>query len=344
MDIYKIHQKVSEIVSPVYLVGGAVRDHLLNKQAKDYDFTTPLDPDEIEKQVRTAGRKPYLIGKKFGTIGFKVNVGDRKWQYVEVTTFRTEKYEKNSRKPKVTFITDIEEDLSRRDFTINALAYDGKNIIDPHGGRMDLLREKIICVGNATTRFKEDGLRMLRAARFSSQLGFDIDQYLEGRAEKLAYTILNISKERWVTELDKLLLGDNPSLGLDFLMKTHLMRYILPEVAIQNNYKQDSPYHDFDLWTHTKKVIENAPKDLNLRWAALLHDIGKPIMRYQKPNKDYPNYVFHEKLGAEMVCKIASYLKWSNDRTKKIYNLVRYHLKDDSPLKKYDDMSKKRGQ
>ena len=133
---------------------------------------------------------------------------------------------------------------------------------------------------------------------------------------------------------------DNPSVGLDFLMRTKIMKFILPEVAAQLDYQQDSPYHDFTLWEHTKKVVENTSKDLDLRWAALLHDIGKPIMRYQKPKKDYPNYVFHEKIGAEMALKIALYLRWSTERMKNVYSLVKYHLREESPLKEADDRSK----
>ena len=335
-------KKVNEIISPVYLVGGCVRDELLGKEPKDYDFSTPLLPDEIEEKIKQAGRRVYCVGKKFGTLGFKVQLPNKEWEYVEVTTFRAETYTNGSRKPEVTFETDLLKDLSRRDFTINAIAKDIEgNYIDPFGGRLDLMKKKIICVTNATLRFKEDPLRILRSARFAAQLNFEIDQDLEKRATKLARTILNISRERWVMELDKILMSDNSDIGLDFLMRTRLMNFMFPEIECQLEYDQNSPYHDFTLWEHTKKVIKNAPKDINLKWAALLHDAGKPAMRYQKPRKDYPNYTFHERISAEYVLKIGWYLKWSNDRTKKVYDLVKYHLLPESPLKEADDKSKK---
>ena len=340
-----IIKKVNEIINPAYLVGGAVRDKLLGKQPKDYDFCTPLLPDEIEVRIKQAGRRVYTVGKKFGTLGFKIELPNKEWQYIEATTFRAEKYTKGSRKPEVTFETDLLKDLSRRDFTINAIAQDiNGNYIDPHGGRLDLMKKKIICVSNATLRFKEDPLRLLRSARFAAQLNFEIDQDLEKKAFKLAYSILNISRERWVMELDKILMSDNPDIGLDFLMRTRLMNFMFPEIEYMYNYDQNSPYHKYDLWTHTLKVVKAISKDKNktieLLWAGFLHDCGKKQARTQKKNKQQSNYVFHERISAEQVLKIGWYLKWSNKRTKKVYDLVRNHLKDDSPLRKFDNMAK----
>lgn len=156
----EIIQEVEQVLGDaVYLVGGSVRDALLEREAKDYDFCTPLAPDDIEARVRAAGKRAYVIGKKFGTIGFKSH-----GQYVEVTTFRAERYEKGSRKPQVEFVSDINQDLGRRDFTINAMAQRDGRLIDPHGGRFDLLERKIKPVGNGTERIKENPLRILRAA------------------------------------------------------------------------------------------------------------------------------------------------------------------------------------
>lgn len=330
----EIYKKVSEIINPVYLVGGSVRDILLKREPKDYDFCTPLNPDEVEKLVKSAGRRAYATGKKFGTIGFKLD-GD----FIEVTTFRQEKYKPNNRKPEVEFVDNITADLSRRDFGINAIAWRNGKFIDPFGGRCDLLERKIRSVGKAQDRIREDPLRMLRCARFMSQINFDVDPYLEGQIKKNAYKILHISRERWVMELDKILLSDDPSIGLDFLMRNRLFNFMIPELSLQYNYEQNSPYHDFDLWTHTLKTVNATPTNIDIRWAALLHDIAKPFVRTER--KDRSNYIFHDYLGSHIVDKIANYLKWSNKRKESVTQLVKEHLSQHSELKIYDDLAKK---
>jgi len=335
MEKYKnVYQKVSEIVNPVYLVGGSVRDILLKKEPKDYDFCTPLNPNDVEILVKKAGRRAYATGKRFGTIGFKLD-----GNFIEVTTFRQEKYKPNNRKPEVEFVDNITADLSRRDFGINAMAWRDDKFIDPFGGRCDLLERKIRSVGKAQDRIREDPLRMLRCARFMSQLNFIVDPYLEGQIKKNAYKILHISRERWVMELDKILLSDNPKIGLDFLMKNRLFNFMIPELSLQYNYEQNSPYHDFDLWEHTIKTVMATPQDIILRWSALLHDIAKPFVRTER--KDRSNYIYHDYLGFHIVSKIAQYLRWSNERKENVTILIRDHLKPDSILKQYDDLAKK---
>ncbi len=329
----KIIEEVNKIVSPVYLVGGSVRDSLIGNIPHDFDFATPLSPEEIKNAIQKAGRKAYCIGERFGTIGFKVEI-DGKFEYVEITTFRTEKYIKGSRKPEVSFVRDITADLSRRDFTINAIAIRNNKLIDPFNGAQDLKDGLIRSVGNASHRFREDPLRMLRAARFLSQLGFRSDEGVIKGVKNLNYKILEVSRERWVMELDKLLMGDYVSLGLQFLMDTRLINYMIPELSIQRNYDQNSPYHGFDLWTHTILMVGYLPKDITLRWAGLLHDIAKPYVRTEK--EDRSNYIKHDMVGAEMIIKLAKYLKWSNDRTKQVSDLVLKHLNDDSPLRDAD--------
>jgi len=332
----KIHEQiikaVNEIISPVYLVGGACRDILLYKEPKDYDFTTPLSPDEIEDRVRKAGRRPYLIGKKFGTVGFKVSVGINQWAYVEVTTFRSEQYTPGNRKPEVEFVSALAEDLKRRDFTINSIASKNFKVIDPFDGQKDLVNKIIKCVGIPTHRFKEDPLRMLRACRFASTLGFDIEEKTFNSMKKHAIKILEVSKERWGAELDKLLVSDNPVKGLRYLMESRLLHYMIPELGLQYKYDQNSPHHNLDLWEHTLKVVENIEPDQYLRWSALLHDVGKPFVQTRKKHKDQCNYIHHELIGKELVLKIARHLKWSNDQTKNVSELVGNHLKEGNPL------------
>ena len=329
-----LHQKVESIISPIYMVGGCVRDSIRGVEPKDYDFATPLLPDEIEAAVKKAGLHAYCVGKRFGTIGCKVD-----GNYVEITTFRTEKYAEGNRKPSVEFVKDITADLSRRDFTINAIAKRGEKYIDPFGGEEDIKKKCIRCVGKPSDRFKEDPLRLLRAARFASQLGFTIDMDLYVIALQLNYKILEVSKERWMMELDKLLMSNLSSSGLAFIADTKLLNYIIPELSLQVEYNQNNPHHSHPLWFHTLDVVQGVPADINLRWAALLHDIAKPFVRTEN-KKGYSNYIKHDLLGADMVLKIARHLKWSNDRTEIVSNLVLNHMKDDSPLRKADGEAK----
>lgn len=334
MNIYK---KVNQIISPVYLVGGSVRDSFLNKEPKDFDFATPLSPDTVEAKVKKAGRRAYLTGKRYGTIGFKLD-GD----FIEVTTFRTEKYTKGSRKPTVEFVDNIHNDLSRRDFTINAIAQRGNRIIDPFNGRKDLKEKKIRCVGVPSHRFREDPLRMLRACRFASQLSFNIVLDTSSKMLKLNYKILEVSKERWMAELDKLLIGDSVILGVNYLMITGLLKYIIPELSLQFMFNQNSCYHSLPLWAHTLAVLREVPNDINLRWAALLHDIAKPFVSTLNWKTGYNNYIKHDYLGADMVERIARHLKWSNERRESVKEIVANHLREDSPLKEADDKAKRR--
>lgn len=331
-----MYEEVNKTIEPVYMVGGSVRDELLGKQPKDYDFATPLKPDEIEEKVRAAGRRPFLTGKRFGTIGFKAA-----GELVEVTTFRSEKYHTGSRKPEVEFVNDITSDLSRRDFTINAIAKRGNRYIDPFGGRLDLIEGLIKCVGVPKDRFSEDPLRMLRAARFAAQLKFDVDQLTESTAKKISYKILHVSRERWVQEMDKLLMTEKPSVGLDFLARTRLLNYMIPELAIQVGYDQDSPYHELTLWEHTLSTVDLTDPVLEWRWAAFLHDVGKPFVAILN-KKGYHNYIHHDLVGAELADKIGGYLKWSNSRREVVSKMIFEHLQDSSPIRKADNASKSR--
>jgi tRNA nucleotidyltransferase (CCA-adding enzyme) len=336
-------KKVETILqAPVYLVGGAVRDILLGKTPKDLDFCTALLPDEIEQRLEQAGRRSYSIGKKFGTIGFKLEVEPNKFEYIEITTFRGESYIDGNRKPIVSFITDLQEDLSRRDFTINSMAIDSNGkTVDYFGGQADLENQSLRAVGNPKIRFREDPVRILRAIRFGGKYNLAIEEKTWEYVCKMKYELLKVSKERWVMELDKILSLDNPTICLDLLMNSGILGVIIPELSLQKDYQQNSPWHDFDLWTHTQKVICNVPKDnLDLRWTALLHDIAKPFTRTENP-KGHSNYLNHDLLGAEMSIKVSDYLKFSKSRKDYIYSNILDHLKPDSNLKKYDDAGKK---
>jgi len=325
---------VAEVVSPVYLVGGGVRDAVMGRPCDDYDFATPLPPDAIEAAIKSAGKRAYLTGKRFGTIGFKVNGAK-----VEVTTFRAETYDAVDRRLSVAFLDDIVTDLSYRDFTINAMAMDVNGILtDPFGGREDLQRGLIRATGNARARLKEDPLRMLRAGRFAAQLGFSVDTETIQAARRLSHRVLTVAHERWSAELDKLLLSKRPSVGLRALVEMDVLRYVCPHLALQVGYNQDSPYHMRELWEHTLAVVDGVPADITLRWAALLHDVGKPYARAEKPGRCI--YAKHDLLGAELVLQIAGSLKWANARTAVVSDLVRDHLREESPLRAADNAAK----
>lgn len=311
--------------TPVNLVGGSVRDIIIGREPKDWDYCTPLTPDEIEAKVKESGRKPYLTGKRFGTIGFKLPVdyyesgNVKEWVYVEVTTYRTEKYDGISRKPTVEFSDDLMLDLSRRDFTINAIVLqeDG-DYYDPHGGRLDILAKKIKAVGKGKDRILEDPLRMLRAARFASQLGFEVDPNLIGVMKQHAKEITRVSKERWIAEFDKLLMGQDPVKGIDILMQTDLMKFMLPEVwLVWKNSWAELAFAEaiekggvYDM-SNGKKVSEDTVDE---RWRYLLYHIGYPYVGVEKNGEyKYPN---HEVVRKQMLEGICARLKFSNDRTK----------------------------
>ena len=358
--IKKILEKVTEMMKPhsVYLCGGAVRDYLMGNIPHDYDFCTPTEPDEIERLIKESGKRAYLTGKRYGTLGCKIEI-DGKFHMVEITTFRSETYKSGDRKPDVKYVKSLHEDLSRRDFTIGAIAMrltkGHLRIIDPFCGQEDIENKTLKCVGHPKQRFKEDPLRILRCIRFVCKLGFTIEPETLKKMKRMAICILDISKERWVMELDQILQSDNVGLGLRLLWDCNLFKYMIPEIALQYNFDQNSEYHDYTLDEHTIKVVEAVRKDtddLNLLWAALLHDCMKPGVRTDKEvivksednEKDYlktkSNYVGHERLAAETVDKYALYLKWSKDRHQKVRDLVLNHLKEDSPLRKYDNLCK----
>lgn len=301
--------------APVNLVGGSVRDIILGDEPKDWDYCTPLDPDEIEAKIRESKRRPYLIGKRFGTVGFKVKVDDD-WQYIEVTTYRTEKYDGISRKPQVDFTDDLMLDLSRRDFTINAIVLqDDGTYFDPHGGRLDILAKKIKAVGKGKDRIQEDPLRMLRAARFAARLGFDIDPNFIGVMRQNADTILRVSKERWVMELDKLLESPFATKGLEVLLQTDVLKYILPEVWLS--------FQDPICKENTYKQIEKMNLDseflLDDKWGVLTYYIGFPYTKQE--SKDKITFPGNREVRKELSIGLCSRLKFSNTRTESMLKI-----------------------
>lgn len=325
---------VKSIIDPVYIVGGCVRDLYLGKTPKDYDFCTPYTPDEMESRIKRSGRKPIDVGKKFGTIGMHYS-GDT----IEITSFRKEAYKPGSRKPEVDFVGDIKDDLHRRDFTINSMALLDNKLIDPYNGIDDLNNKIIRATGNPTERFKEDPLRMLRACRFAAQLGFSIEEQTLKKIKEHAHLIIGVSEERYVMELDKLLMGDHAEKGLTYLFESDLIKYIVPELGLQYNFDQQNEHHSLVLHKHTIKTVANTIKDINYRWAALLHDVAKPHIWRERKDGGY-RFAKHELLSSLMVQHIALYLRFSAIRTEVLLKLVKNHMDEDSPLKVADDIAK----
>lgn len=312
----------------LWVVGGALRDELLGLPGHDEDFATDALPGEVEAIARAAGAAVTTVGKQWGTIG--VNL-DGRW--TEVTTFRGDSYTRGSRWPEVTFGSTIEEDLARRDFTVNALARDAFSgrMLDLFGGEADLRARIIRAVGDPATRFHEDPLRILRGLRFASQLDFDLEPAtLAGMRETVAL-LDGLSQERVTAELDRLLQGRAPARGLELLRETGALARVLPELLPMVGCAQNR-FHRFDVWGHTVATVAAVEGgDLRLRrWAALLHDLGKPAVRHLKPNGEWGFYR-HEVIGAELAAPLLERLRLGRRESAAIVLLVRRHMDRPDP-------------
>lgn len=329
----------------VYFVGGCVRDLLMGIEPKDYDLTTDKTPDQIEDYIKSKGRRVYLTGKRFGTISCKI--GDNS-QLVEITTHREEMYDFSSRKPKVTYSKHLDEDLGRRDFTINAIALKmNGQLHDPYKGYEDIKGKILRAVGSPKERFKEDPLRILRGIRIASKLGFALDGKTCDKMESCRWELERISKERFVEEINKMfeLPASDLSRAMSLMWTLRTWQLIIPELQLQYRYDQDNPHHDFQLHEHTLRVMCNVRDGgytENIMWGALLHDIGKPFTREKNDKHDYYNYINHDILGAQITDRVLRDLKFSNLDREIIVNMIKNHLQKDSILKKFDDGGKKR--
>lgn len=305
----------------LYLVGGPVRDLILGRTSGDVDLTTAARPDVIEKLVRPWADAVWLQGQAFGTIGAQKD-GVR----FEITTFRAEVYHPDSRKPVVEFGDDLEVDLSRRDFTINAMALrlPDAELIDPFGGTADLAAGVLRTPLAADISFTDDPLRMLRAARFTSTLGLTPVPELVEAIERHRGRLSIVSAERIRDELDKLLLAPDPSAGLWLVARTGLADEFLPELTAME-LEQDPIHRHKDVLTHTIAVVCNTRPELLVRVAALMHDIAKPRTRSFGPNGVMFHH--HEVVGARMTRKRMQALKYPSDFVEDVAQLVFLHLR-----------------
>jgi uncharacterized domain HDIG len=311
----------------IYLVGGAVRDFLLGKNPKNFDFTTNATPKQIQSLFPNS-----FYNNTYGTVSIPVEMeglSSLQKTIVEITPFRKEKDYTDFRHPeKIEWAKTVEEDLGRRDFTINAIAYDGNKIIDPFGGEKDIKNQLIRCVGDPDKRFTEDALRLLRAIRFASQLGFLIEEKTREAIVKNSYLITKISWERIRDEFLKILKSDHPSEGVLFLRNTGLLKYILPELDICFSIPQKSPkrHHIYDVGTHLVMSLKHCPsKDEITRFATLIHDIGKAKTFKKDEKTGLITFYNHEVVGKKLAEKIAERFKLSNEQKTKLVRLVAYH-------------------
>jgi len=304
-----------------YVVGGAVRDMLMSRPAGDIDITTSATPRQTLAVF--AGYKTIETGIKHGTVTVVID-----GESIEITTYRTESRYTDSRHPdSVHFTTSLKEDCSRRDFTINSICYNPDvGFVDYYGGIEDIKNGVIRCVGDPAQRFNEDALRILRAVRFASVLGFEIETATKQAVFSCAHLLKNISAERIYAELSKLLCGDNVKKVL--LEYTEVLAVFMPEIIHTKGFDQKNYHHIYDVLEHTAVAVENTPKIPQLRMAALLHDFGKPHT-FTVDEKGVGHFYGHGNISRQLARDILTRMKVSNEDYRMITTLVKHH---DTPV------------
>lgn len=327
----KIPEKIREIITKIeaagfeiFIVGGSVRDLFMGREVKDWDLTTNAKPEEIMKIFPDS-----FYENTFGTVGVKIKKGEGTSEVVEITTYRIESNYSDKRHPdKIKFAETLEEDLKRRDFTINALALKISNkefeIIDLFSGQKDLKDKIIRTVGSPDERFSEDALRMMRAIRFYSQLDFSIEEKTLKSIKKNSQDIKHIALERIKDELIKILLSDKPSEGIDMLLETGMLFFIIPELEKGYGVAQNR-HHIHTIYKHNLLSLKFCPsKKLEVRLAALLHDIAKP--QTKRGEGKFATFYNHDHVGARVAEKILKRLRFSNDIIDKVRLLIDNHM------------------
>lgn len=301
-----------------YLVGGCVRDSLLGKSPKDWDICTEALPAQVQELF--SKEKVILTGLQHGTV--TVLLGGMP---VEITTYRIDGIYEDNRHPKEVFFTNsLREDLSRRDFTINALAYHPEEgVIDYFDGLQDLQQGVIRCVGDAASRYQEDGLRIMRAIRFACVLNFQFEQETERAIRQYSYLLRNIARERIQVEFDKILTSSWAAYGLETLARLDCFPYFLPEICHTWQFAQEGGRHQFDIFTHTKKAVALVPPTVVLRLTMLLHDIGKPFVWQRVGQQD--RFPGHGLVGAQLAGKILERLRYDKKTIAQVQQLVAQH-------------------
>lgn len=301
-----------------YVVGGAVRDYVMNIEPHDWDVATNATPE----QVKSVFSKTFDSGIKHGTV--TALVGDEPF---EITTYRSDGLYSDGRHPDaVSFVNTIEEDLARRDFTINAMAMDiNGHIIDPYGGQEDIKRGLIRCVGNPDQRFNEDALRMMRAVRFESKFDFDLEPETKQAINRNVDKLKSVSSERIREEYTKILTSQSPKKGFLDAYEVGITAVTLPEFNRMMECEQRHPSHYANVGEHSLDTVEYIRPDANLRWAMLLHDVGKPDTKGINPKNGYDSFYGHPERSEEIARGILNRLKFSNADKKEVLGLVKFH-------------------
>lgn len=315
-NVEKIIEELELYGYEAYIVGGCVRDSLLGRAPKDYDIATSAAPEQVKECL--SSYKVIDTGLKHGTVTVLSD------DYVEVTTFRMDSAYSDHRHPdEVTFSDNLLDDLSRRDFTVNAMAYNHRTgVIDKFGGQKDLFKRKIKCVGEPAVRFNEDALRILRALRFASQLDFEIDDLTATAVHDMYRLLGEVSKERIASELNGIVTGRAPCEVLKRF--SDVLSFIIPEIRPCIGFEQHSRYHVYNVWDHTAAAVEHSAPETEVRLALLLHDIAKPVC-CNFDDEGNGHFYGHEKTGAEMAEKILRSLKYPNDTIETVCKLIKFH-------------------
>lgn len=331
--VLEVLQEIQKNGFEAYIVGGCVRDLIMDRMPNDWDITTNAEPEKI-----TAIFSDSFYENDFGTVGVKVekflNNGnlkpDREHDVIEVTTYRIETTYSDRRRPdEIKFAKTLQEDLSRRDFTMNAIALSLKNekdfeIVDLYGGQNDIQNKIIRTVGNADERFNEDALRIMRAIRFHAQLGFEIEKNTFQALEKNISLVDHVALERIKDEFSKIIMSDNPAEGVDMMQKTGLLSYVIPELEKGVGVSQNR-HHVYTIYKHLLLSLKHCPsKKLEVRLASLFHDIAKP--QTKRGEGTYATFYNHDHVGAKIVRKILTRLRFSKEIIDKVVMLVDNHM------------------
>jgi poly(A) polymerase len=332
--VLELGQRFVDAGHELSLVGGPVRDLFLGRISPDLDFTTDATPDQTLALIRKWADNFWEIGRAFGTIGMR-----KSGFQIEITTYRADAYDPESRKPAVAFGSSLTEDLLRRDFTINAMALrlPSMELVDPFGGVRDLHASVLATPGAPETSFSDDPLRMMRAARFASQLGVAVRDDVKQAMTRMAERITIISAERTREELVKLICGSHPRVGIDLLVDTGLAEFVLTEVSALR-LEADEHHRHKDVYQHSLQVLEQAAgmetgadgpvpgPDFVLRFAALMHDVGKPATRRFEPGGAV-SFRHHDMVGSKLTKKRMKALRFDNDTIKAVARLVELHMR-----------------
>jgi poly(A) polymerase len=332
--VLELGRRFAEAGFELSLVGGPVRDLFLGRTSPDLDFTTDATPDETLSVIKGWADAHWDIGREFGTIGLRKGA-----HQIEVTTYRAEAYDSASRKPEVAFGTSLEADLGRRDFSMNAMALrlPSLTLVDPFGGLADLRAGILRTPGTPELSFSDDPLRMMRAARFASQLRVGVAPEVRAAMADMAERIAIVSAERVRDELVKLVNGAQPRTGIDLLVETGLAEHVIPEVPALR-LEADEHHRHKDVYHHSLKVLEQAAEletgqdgpvpgpDFVLRFAALMHDVGKPATRRFEPGGGV-SFRHHDVVGSKLVKKRMKALRFDNDTIKAVARLVELHMR-----------------